>query len=83
VRSLLSVKAFSCPNGAIIQPSPDGACCSCFRVCVCVQALLMLAAQLQCVTQPDGNMLLMREACYRCIGEGYNHVCPHFSFHTW
>ncbi|GFH06537.1 importin N-terminal domain-containing protein [Haematococcus lacustris] len=27
--------------------------------------------------------LLMREAAYRCIGEGYAHVGPHVSFSAW
>lgn len=27
--------------------------------------------------------VLMREACYRCIGEGYNHVSSHINFAAW
>ena len=49
----------------------------------CTQALLGLAAQLQHSGTPSTDALLMREAAYRCIGEGYNHVSPHFSFQAW
>ena len=29
------------------------------------------------------ELVLMREACYRCIGEGYNHVSAHINFESW
>lgn len=28
-------------------------------------------------------MVLLREACYRCIGEGYSHVAQYINFSTW
>ncbi len=48
-----------------------------------MQALLSLAARLQVSGTPSTDALLLREAAYRCIGEGYNHVSPHFSFQAW
>uniref|UniRef100_A0A7S3VSI4 Importin N-terminal domain-containing protein n=1 Tax=Dunaliella tertiolecta TaxID=3047 RepID=A0A7S3VSI4_DUNTE len=48
-----------------------------------VQALLGLAARLQVSGTPSTDALLLREAAYRCIGEGYNHVSQHFSFQAW
>lgn len=48
------------------------------------RALIDLAARLQ--SQGDGappDVLLMREACYRAIGEGFPHVSSFISFASW
>ncbi len=45
------------------------------------QALLGLAARLQSTPGPDAALL--REATYRCIGEGFSHVSPHVTFSAW
>lgn len=48
------------------------------------RALIDLAARLQ--SQGDGapaDVLLMREACYRAIGEGFPHVSAFISFASW
>eukprot|EP00955_Chlamydomonas_euryale_P068586 360163-Chlamydomonas_euryale.AAC.2 len=34
----------------------------------------------QAVSPPTEESVLIREACYRCIGEGYNHVQGSVSF---
>jgi hypothetical protein len=48
------------------------------------QALVSLAQRLQALGSSAGlEGLLMREASYRCIGEGYTHVAPHVSFSAW
>ncbi|KAG2494047.1 hypothetical protein HYH03_007693 [Edaphochlamys debaryana] len=44
--------------------------------------LLGLAAALQ-GRPPEPEALLLREACYRCIGEGFNHVSSHINFAAW
>ncbi|KAG2435256.1 hypothetical protein HXX76_007334 [Chlamydomonas incerta] len=44
--------------------------------------LLGLASALQ-QRQPTPEALLMQEACYRCIGEGFNHVSSHINFEAW
>eukprot|EP00798_Chlamydomonas_sp_ICE-L_P011430 gene11430-17116_t len=48
-----------------------------------VQALIGLAGSLQQVQPPTAEAVLMREACYRCIGEGYSHVSSHINFQHW
>ncbi|KAG1678184.1 hypothetical protein FOA52_016121 [Chlamydomonas sp. UWO 241] len=48
-----------------------------------VTALLMLASRMQAVSPPTQESVLVREACYRCIGEGYNHVQGSISFQVW
>ena len=37
----------------------------------------------QAVSPPTQESVLMREACYRCIGEGFNHVSSVVDFGTW
>ncbi|KAG2446721.1 hypothetical protein HYH02_008283 [Chlamydomonas schloesseri] len=48
---------------------------------VAVVLLGLASALQQRQTTPDA--LLMREACYRCIGEGFNHVSSHINFEAW
>ena len=38
---------------------------------------------LQAVIPPTQESVLMREACYRCIGEGFNHVSNVVDFGNW
>lgn len=45
------------------------------------RALIGLAARLQ--QQSERGALLLREACYRCIGEGFPHVSPYIEFAQW
>ncbi|GLI59709.1 hypothetical protein VaNZ11_001566 [Volvox africanus] len=44
--------------------------------------LLRLASALQ-QQQRTPDSVLMLEACYRCIGEGFNHVSSHVNFAAW
>ena len=37
----------------------------------------------QAVDPPTQESVLMREACYRCIGEGFNHVSNVVDFGSW
>jgi len=46
-------------------------------------ALVSLAGRMQAVQPPTPETVLMREACYRCIGEGYTHVSAHINFRSW
>eukprot|EP00198_Chlamydomonas_reinhardtii_P012580 XP_001701917.1 predicted protein [Chlamydomonas reinhardtii] len=48
---------------------------------VAVVLLGLASALQQRAATPDA--LLMREACYRCIGEGFNHVSSHINFEAW
>ncbi|MEW5315516.1 MAG: hypothetical protein WDW38_006938 [Sanguina aurantia] len=45
-------------------------------------ALTQLATRLQ-QQPPSPESILMREACYRCIGEGFQHISPHVAFNSW
>ncbi|WIA23852.1 hypothetical protein OEZ85_013510 [Tetradesmus obliquus] len=47
------------------------------------QALINLTARLQAAGEGSPDMVLMREACYRCIGEGYSHVSNIVPFSQW
>eukprot|EP00878_Enallax_costatus_P026536 GHUV01028481.1.p1 GENE.GHUV01028481.1~~GHUV01028481.1.p1 ORF type:complete len:196 (+),score=59.09 GHUV01028481.1:444-1031(+) len=47
------------------------------------QALINLTARLQAAGEANSEVVLMREACYRCIGEGYSHVASIVPFSTW
>ena len=46
-------------------------------------ALLVLTQRTHAISPPTEGSILMREACYRCIGEGYNHIMPVVSFGSW
>lgn len=46
-------------------------------------ALLVLTQRTHAVSPPTEESILIREACYRCIGEGYNHIMSVVSFGSW
>lgn len=48
-----------------------------------VAALLNLAQRMQNASPPTQETILIREACYRCIGEGFNHITDTISFQSW
>ncbi|GAX82609.1 hypothetical protein CEUSTIGMA_g10035.t1 [Chlamydomonas eustigma] len=48
-----------------------------------VMALLKLAQRMQATSPPTQESVLMREACYRCIGEGFNHISTVVNFSSW
>ncbi len=59
---------------SLIQPSTPSAAPP-------LQALLALAARLQQERGPQ--TILLQEATYRCLGEGFAHLSPHISFQQW
>jgi hypothetical protein len=45
--------------------------------------LVLFPPPSQAVSPPTQESILIREACYRCIGEGYNHISGSISFQAW